>query len=54
MKNIDKGRIEIRLPASDKEAFYDYAKEHNTTMSRLIYEFIISKIDKEKNYGKTN
>lgn len=44
---IEKSRIEIKLPKSDKEAFQNYAKTHNTTMSRLIYEFIISKIEKE-------
>lgn len=47
MEKIEKGRIEIKLPLADKEAFQTYAKTHNTTMSRLIYEFIISKIKKE-------
>lgn len=49
MENNSKGRIEIRLPAADKEAFYKYAKAHNTTMSRLIYEFIVSIINKKEN-----
>ena len=44
---LEKSRIEIKLPKADKNAFQEYAKEHNTTMSRLIYEFIVSKIKKE-------
>ena len=41
-------RIEIRLPSSVKEQFQEIAKKKNTTISKLLYEFIINMVKEEK------
>lgn len=45
--NKQEARIELRLPKEVKEKFQLYAKKHNTTMSKLIYSFILFTLDKD-------
>ena len=44
-------RIEIRLPSNIKEQFQEIAKKKNTTISKLLYEFIINIIKEEEVNG---
>lgn len=61
MKGCDKmikenknSRIEIRLSSSIKEQFQEIAKKKNTTISKLLYGFIINTIKEEKINGIQN
>lgn len=42
MKNKKTSRIEIRLPEDIKNKFFIFAQQNNTTMSKIIYNFILS------------
>lgn len=54
MKDNKNARIEIRLPESIKHRFNEIALQENTTMSKLIYNFIISKLEEGANSGQSN
>lgn len=47
IKNNKNSRIEIRLPLDIKEKFQNYAKKNNTSISKLLYNFILSTIKEE-------
>ena len=53
MKENKDARIEIRLPIRIKEVLQTIAKEEKTTMSKIIYSLILSKLEENKN-GKSN
>lgn len=55
IKNKSNSRIEIRLPSNEKEKFQQYAKNNNTTMSKIIYDYIKKILLKESELnGKIN
>lgn len=53
MKENKDARIEIRLPIRIKEALQAIANEEKTTMSKIIYSLILSKLEENKS-GKSN
>lgn len=54
MNNNKTARLEIRLPKTIKNEFNQIALNKNTTMSKLIYDFILSQIKEVNGDGKIN
>ena len=48
MKNNKDSRIEIRLPLNIKEKFQKVAKEKNMSISKMLYNYILSVIKEDE------